>query len=154
MEWSESVYMRERVKLTTFEIIIGKGKLLTTRNFFFSCFGLQLLIHQKKSLWGNGLFVTVNPFPHIDAFWRICSRRLLKILRQWEISQFATVSVFNSIQSLYFHLKELSKFLPSLFQSFLLLIYCMLERVKNWTDVHVAYPLIPMHCLIWPLLLC
>ena len=39
--------------------------------------------------------IKFNPFPHVDAFWRICSRRLLKTLWQkekllkWAISPFA-----------------------------------------------------------------
>ena len=29
--------------------------------------------------------ILINPFPHIDAFWRLCSRRMLKTLGEKEI---------------------------------------------------------------------
>ena len=63
-------------------------------NVFKSCL---LQMHENDSASGKRL----NPFPHIDAFWRHCNRRLLKTLRQKKklliMSNFSFChNVFNS----------------------------------------------------------
>ena len=79
--------------------------------------------------------ITFNPFPHIDAFWCLCSKQLLKTWRQkkklLKTSNFSFCHhVFNSVQLLYFHLKWVSNFVQVCRQSRLLQICRMWERVK------------------------
>ena len=66
---------------------------------------------QKRHCFSDWLYpgrTSLNPFPHIDAFWRLCSRRRLKTLWQEEkyhiISFFFCHDFFNFIQLLYFRL--------------------------------------------------
>ena len=78
---------------------------------------------------------TLNPFPHTDAFWRLCSRRLLKtmwlkkkLLKQ-AISPFA--AMFSTFFSNYTFIYGDLCFFPRCFQSCRLQICLMWERVKN-----------------------
>ena len=71
------------------------------------------------------LVCNINPFPHMDAFWRFCSRQKLKT------SNFSFCPhVFNSIQLLYFHLKGVSNSFRVCIQSCLRQICCMWEQTR------------------------
>ena len=49
---------------------------------------LQLTTFKNIVAKGEMLIMTLNPFPHIDSFWRLCSRRLFEnMLRKEEIAQ-------------------------------------------------------------------
>ena len=65
----------------------------------------------------------VNPLPHIDAFWRLCSRLLLKTWKRAISSTRFNLSYFN--------LKGVSKIFQVCFQSCQLHSCCMWERVKT-----------------------
>ena len=87
--------------------------------------------HWKLTTYNNFKVKSVNPYPHTDVFWRLCSRRLLKTLWQKEklliTSNFSFChNVFNSIEKSIFHLLTVL----TVFQSRLLQNCCMWERVK------------------------
>ena len=81
--------------------------------------------------WLNTGRTSLNPFPHIDAFWRLCSRRLLKTLWQEEkyhiISFFFCHDFFNFIQLLYFRLHIFVKVLSRCLKSRLFQICCLFD---------------------------
>ena len=81
----------------------------------------------------------VNPFPLIDTFWCLCSRRLLKTLWQKEkllkTSNFSLChNVFNFLSVIIHSFKEAFPVLPRCFQSRLLHIFCMWERLDSSWD--------------------
>ena len=81
------------------------------------------------------LFNLINPFPHIDVFWRLNRRQPFenkstkeKLLKMSNFS--FCYHVFNSFQLLCFHLKGVYNFVGVCFQSRLLQICCIWERDK------------------------
>ena len=92
-------------------------------NYFFKMF--HILIHN----------LYFNPFPHIDAFWRFCSRQLFenmasdgqrqkeKLLKTSNFSFLYTMHVFNSIQLLLFHFTCLREF-PIFFRYVFKVVCC------------------------------
>ena len=87
------------------------------------------------------LYMFFNPFPLAKAFWRNSSSRLLKTL--WPKGKWLITSnfpfdhnVFSFILQLSYLLWSFFRFLPQCFQSRLLQICCMWERVKC-----VIYPI-------------
>ena len=65
----------------------------SSSSFFQACSNrigfTQIWIRQETlGIKMPGIISTVNPFPHIDAFWRLCSRRLFEnIVTKEEIAQ-------------------------------------------------------------------
>ena len=79
----------------------------------------------------------VNPFPHIDAFWRLCSRRLFKnIVTKEEIAHKRAIPPFDTMFSTFSHRLsiqlEIYYFWTKYVQSRLLQNCCMRERVKPY----------------------
>ena len=92
-ETSESVYKWERVKKnrrndsillfwnafkTSFASEMSKFSSIRQKGFISVCYLLLIIVNLTFSL--------INPFLHIDAFWRLCSRQLLKRLAKGEIA--------------------------------------------------------------------
>ena len=52
------------------------------------CMGLDIYFGSPTVFWTNQTLIIFNPFPHIDTFWRLCSRRLFEnIVTKEEIAQ-------------------------------------------------------------------
>ena len=70
----------------------------------------------------------VNPFPHIDTFWHLCSRKFFENMATKEETSnfFFCHHVFNYCS---FILRGFSVLLPRCFQSLLHKICCLWERV-------------------------
>ena len=100
---------------------------------------LQLLLlticYQKHLLQNCWMWEKVNPFPRIDAFWRLYSRRLFEnIVTKEEIAQykqFLSRNVSSFSHRLSIQLYTFSIFLTKYVQSRLLQNCCMRERVNQ-----------------------
>ena len=85
----------------------------------------------------------VNPYSHIEAFLRLCSRRLLKTL--WQKKKSLKTShfsfwhnVFNSNQWVCLQLGRVSILFFRRFQSRLLHVFCLWERINEKHHLHLG----------------
>ena len=104
--------------------------------FWYTCQGKLIMMPKAGNFrkWHEKL---PNPFPHIDAFWRICSRRLLKT--QWQKETLLKTSnssfchnVFYFFSNYTYNYRDFPYFSSRHFQSRLLQICCMWECGLNW----------------------
>ena len=77
-------------------------------------------------------------FPHIDAFWRLCSRLLFENSdkrRNWSKQ---AISPFATMFSTFFHRLSIFYYLTKYVESHLLQNCCMRERVKHFNIVYIT----------------
>ena len=87
---SKCDYRWERVKVGFPEILLNYLKEFKT------------LQHKQKKNVLIAKLPRINPFPHIDAFWRLCSRRLFEnMLTKEEIAQNKQFHLWSSCFQLY-----------------------------------------------------
>ena len=99
---------------------------------------LRIVINIIQFLFNPCLLMLINPFPHTEAFWCLCSRRLFEnIVTKEECSKqafspFATMCSTFSHRLLWIHsIIEIFYFLTKYVQSSLLQNYHVRGRVKN-----------------------
>ena len=92
--------------------------------------------------------VWLNPFPHKDTFWRLCSRRLFENrATKEEIAQDEQFILFATMFSTFSHrlsiqIKRFSIFITTYVQSHLLQNCCMGERVNTiYSIIFYSYSL-------------
>ena len=100
---------------------------------YFSIITYVKVFNWNFSLSIHNMGLEFYPFPHIDTFWTLCSRRLLKTA--WLKEKILKTSNFsidhNFYNSIFNYPMFIYRDLPRRYQSRLLQIWCMWERVKT-----------------------
>ena len=129
-EASESIYMRERVKgfqyfVKVFLKLSDEDLLLRGKE---RVFAKQQQQRHKCFQQGHNTNLFFIPLPHIDAFWRLCSRRLMKTLAKGEIAQ----TMFSNLLKIHTCIcRGYSYVFMICFESSLLQMCCTWEKINR-----------------------